>query len=70
MNSGVVRLDQGMSILEQATTAVFTALFCFIHAEHNLIKLYLYNNCSAQAFNGISECAMWNSKRPNKFAHL
>ena len=22
----------------------FTAAFCFIHAEHNLIKLKLYNN--------------------------
>ena len=29
---------------EQASIAVFTALFCFTHAEHDLIKLKLYNN--------------------------
>ena len=29
---------------EQASIAVFTAVFCFIHAEHHLIKLKLYNN--------------------------
>ena len=29
---------------EQASLAVFTAVFCFIHAEYNLIKLKLYNN--------------------------
>ena len=29
---------------EQASIAVFTAEFCFTHAEHNLIKLKLYNN--------------------------
>ena len=29
---------------EQASIAVFTAVFCFTHAEHNLIKLKLYNN--------------------------
>ena len=34
MNSGVT---------EQASLA-FTAAFCFAHAEHNLIKLKLYNN--------------------------
>ena len=39
MNSGVVRLDQIMSILYQASLAVFIAVFCFTHAEHNLIKL-------------------------------
>ena len=27
---------------EQASTAVFTAVFCFTHAEHHLIKLKLY----------------------------
>ena len=26
---------------EQASSAVFTAVFCFTHAEHNLIKLYI-----------------------------
>ena len=29
---------------EQASIAVFTAVFCFTHAKHNLIKLKLYNN--------------------------
>ena len=29
---------------EQASIAVFTAVFCFTHAEHNLIRLKLYNN--------------------------
>ena len=27
---------------EQASTAVFTAMFCFTHAELNLFKLKLY----------------------------
>ena len=38
---------------EQASIAVFTAVFCFTHAEHNLIKLKLYNNWSAQAVNSV-----------------
>ena len=29
---------------EQASLTVFTAVFCFTHAEHNLIKLKMYNN--------------------------
>ena len=29
---------------EQALIAVFTAVFCFAHAQHNLIKLKLYSN--------------------------
>ena len=29
---------------EQESIAVFTAVFCFTHAEHHLIKLKLYNN--------------------------
>ena len=29
---------------EQASIAVFTAVFCFTHAEHHLIKPKLYNN--------------------------
>ena len=29
---------------EQVLIAVFTAVFCFTHAEHHLIKLKLYNN--------------------------
>ena len=29
---------------EQASTSVFTAVFCFTHAEHHLIKLKPYNN--------------------------
>ena len=55
---------------EQELIAAFTAVFCFTHAEHNLIKLKLYNNWSAQAVNSISEYPMWNSKKPIKFAHL
>ena len=38
---------------EQASIVVFTAVFCFIHAEHHLIKLKLYNNSSAQAVNSV-----------------
>ena len=38
---------------EQASIAVFTAVFCFTHAEHNLIKLKLYINWSAQAVNSV-----------------
>ena len=29
---------------EQASIAVFTAVFCFTHVEYHLIKLNLYNN--------------------------
>ena len=29
---------------EQAPIAVFTAVFCFTHVEHHLIKFKLYNN--------------------------
>ena len=29
---------------EEASMAVFTAVFCFTHDEHHLIKLKLYNN--------------------------
>ena len=29
---------------KEASIAVFRALFCFTRAEHNLIKLKLYNN--------------------------
>ena len=29
---------------EQASSAVFTAVFCFTHAEHHLFKFKLYNN--------------------------
>ena len=32
---------------EQASIAVFTAVFCFKYAEQNLIKLKLYNKWSA-----------------------
>ena len=44
MNSGVLQLDQEMFIFgknEQALIPVFTAVFCFTQAEHNLIKLEL-----------------------------
>ena len=46
---------------EKASIEVFTAVFCFTHAEHNLIKLTLYNNWSAEAVNSILEYTMWNS---------
>ena len=55
---------------EQALIAVFTAVFYFTHVEHNLIKFKLFNNWSVQAVYSISECAMWNSIKPIKFAHL
>ena len=29
---------------EQASIAFFTAVFCFTHVGHHLIKLKLYNN--------------------------
>ena len=38
---------------EQASMAVFTAVFCFTHAEYHLIKLKLYNIWSAQAVNSV-----------------
>ena len=38
---------------EQASTAVFTAVFCFTHAKHNSIKRKLCNNWSAQAVNSV-----------------
>ena len=38
---------------EQASIAVFTAVFCFTHTEHRLIKLKLYNNLTAQAVNSV-----------------
>ena len=33
---------------EQASIAVFTAVFCFTHVENHLIKLKLYNHWSVQ----------------------
>ena len=38
---------------EKASIADFTAVFCFTHTEHHLIKLKLYNNWSAQAVNCV-----------------
>ena len=38
---------------EQASIAVFAAVFCFTHAENDLIKLKLYNNWLAQAVNSV-----------------
>ena len=38
---------------EQALIAAFTAVFCFTHVEHPLIKLKLYINWSAQAVNSL-----------------
>ena len=48
---------------EQASIAVFTAVFCFTKAEHNLIKLKLYKNWSAQAAHSISECGICEIQR-------
>ena len=45
---------------EQASVAVFTAVFCFTHAENNLIKLKFYNNWSAQAVNSVLCEIQWN----------
>ena len=47
-----------LAIKEHALIAVFNAVFCFTHAEHNLIKLRLHDNLSAQAINSLSERAM------------
>ena len=55
---------------EQASLAVFTVGFCYAHAENNLIRLKLYNNWPVQAVNNISECAIWDSSKPIKFAHV
>ena len=38
---------------EQASIAVFAVVFCFTHAEYNLIKLKLYSNWSAQAVHSV-----------------
>ena len=38
---------------EQASTAVSTAVLCFTHAEHHLIKFKLYNNWSVQTVNSV-----------------
>ena len=38
---------------EEVSILVFTTAFCFTHAKHNLIKLKLYNNWSAQAVNSV-----------------
>ena len=38
---------------EQASIAVFAAMFCFTHAEYNLIKQRNNNNWSAQAVNSV-----------------
>ena len=38
---------------EQASIAVFTVVFCFTHAEHNLIKHRNNNNWSAQVVHSV-----------------
>ena len=56
MNSraSLIRLDNVYFANKEQASLVF-----FItHAEHNLIKLKLYNNLSVQAVNNILECAM------------
>ena len=58
---------------EQASIAVFTAVFCFTQTEHNLIKPKLYNNWSAQAVNSVLceiQMCYVKFKEPIKFAHL
>ena len=73
MSLGIVWLDQIMSILlTMSKHCLQFLLLCvvFTNAEHNSIKLKLYNNWSVQAVNGILECAMWKLKEPIKFAHL
>ena len=42
-------------------------VFFIAHAKHNLIKLRLYNNWSAQVVNNVSEFATWNSSKSIKF---
>ena len=59
-----------MSIYNEQALLALTDMFCFAHSEHNLIKLKLYNNWSAQAVNNISESPMWNSKQTNQIHHL
>ena len=39
-----IRSDVYFANNEQAWLSVFTVVFCFTHAKHNLIKLKLYNN--------------------------
>ena len=70
MNSGVVRLDQRMSILLTMNEHRLQSLilFCFTHAGHNSIEVKLH--VTVQAVNRISECGMWNLKNPIKYAHL
>ena len=68
MNSGVVRLGHIMPILVTMNKHVLE--FCFVYAEHNLVKLKLYYNWSAQAVNIISKYVMWNSSKPIKLAYL
>ena len=38
---------------EQASIAVFTAVFCLTHAEYNSIKFKSYSNWSSQTVNGV-----------------
>ena len=70
MNSGVVRLDHRISILLTMNEHLLQSLllFCFTHAGHNSIEVKLHD--TVQAVTSISECGMWNLKKPIKFAHL
>ena len=43
---------------DKVSLTVFTFAFCFMHAEHNLVKLELNNSWSAQAINSIWESAL------------
>ena len=40
------------------------------HSEQNLINFKLYDNWWVQAFTSMSECAIWNSRKPIKFTLL
>ena len=51
---------------EQPSLVVFTAVFCFTHAKHNLIKLELYIIDQRKLLIVFRR----NSKKPIKFAHL
>ena len=66
MNSGVLRLDQIIFILLIMNKHHLRSLLYM----RNIIKLKLYNNCSAQAVNNISEWPMWYLSKSVKFAYL
>ena len=54
----LTRADNVYFAVNDQTPLVFSDVFRFAHAEHNLIKLKLYNNRSAQVANNILESAI------------